>query len=174
MAVTDILLSKKTFRERIVEHLKERYLAQVAGTDGAIITWGVVSRKPLTKQEQSVGYALGIYDTSEKVKANIGHDMRFLNVVLEFHVAIKDDETDHVGSIMNAVLGEVQRVAGIDIQMGEDDPAHPGQPPSYKLAINTEERGSELEIGSEKPSVCAGVCVLEVTYRTKSNDPFRR
>lgn len=168
----DPLLSQKTFRERIAQHFVDRYLAQVAGTDGALITWDVVTRKPLTKQQQMMGYALGIYDTSEKVDPRIGHDARFLNIVFEFHVKISDAETDDVGTILNAVLGEVQRVAGLDIQCGDlyADPPNP----TYKLALQTTEKGSELEIGGEKPSVAAGVLIIEVQYRTKSNNPYER
>jgi hypothetical protein len=168
----DLLLSQKTFRERIVNHFERRYLSQIAGQDGALITWDVVSRKPLTKQQQLMGYALGIYDTSEKVEPKIGHDLRYLNVVFEFHVKISDAETDDVGALLNAVLGEVQRVAGLDIQCSDiyaDPPA-----PAYKLALQTTERGSELDVGSEKPSVAAGVLIIEVQYRTKPNNPFAR
>lgn len=168
----DLLLSQQTFRERICEHFKARYLAQVAGENGALITWDVVTRKPLTKEQQLLGYALGIYDTSEKVTPAISHDLRNLNIVFEFHAKISDGETDDVGTILNAVLGEVQRVAGLDIQCSDIYATPPDA--TYKLALNTTERGSELEIGAEKPSVVAGVLIIDVQYRTKPNNPYTR
>lgn len=168
----DPLLSQKTFRERIVQHYVDRFNVQVAGVDGALITWHYVTRKPLTKEQQLSGYALGVYDTSEKVKPMISHDLRDLNIVFEFHAKVSDGETDDVGTILNAVLGEVQRVAGLDIQCGDvyADPPNP----SYKLALNTTERGSEIDIGGEKPTVVSGVLIIEVQYRTKPNNPYTR
>lgn len=165
--------NKLTFRERIMQHWEKRFQRQVKGVDGARITWDKVTRKPLTKNDQMIGDALGIYDTSERVTKEIGYDVRVLNIVFEFHHVVRDWETGDVPSALNAILGEVQRVAGLDHQLGEPDPNNPTGP-SYKLAINTEEQGSEIDIGGEKPSSVTGVLIVRVTYRTKSNNPFRR
>lgn len=161
----DLTLSK---RERIMRHLVNRFERLVEGTDGARITWDYVRRTPMTKAIQIAGNSLGIYDTSEKVSKELSYDVRLLNVVFEFHAKVNDAETDDVPTILNQVLGEVQRVALLDIQMGGSDPDNL----LYKLAINTEEQGSEIDIGGEKPSVVTGVVIVRVTYRTKTNDPF--
>jgi hypothetical protein len=161
-----------TFRERIMRHWVTRFQSQKKA-EGARVEWDVVTRKPLTKADQMLGDAIGIYDTSERATKEIGYDVRVLNVVFEFHHVVRDWETDDVPSALNAVLGEVQRVAGIDHQLGEPDPNNPTGP-SYKLAINCEEQGNEIDIGGEKPSSVTGVVIMRITYRTKSNNPFRR
>lgn len=160
-----------TFRERIMRHLQSRFEGQVAGTGDATITWDTVTRKPLNKLEQHMTYGIGLYDTSEKVKQEIGHDLRFLNVVLEFHCRVSEAETGDVGSILNAALGEVQRVALSDIHCVEVDPDTSA---TYQLALDVNEKGSEIDVGGEKPTSVAGVLIIEVKYRTKSNNPFKR
>lgn len=162
----DLTLTK---RERIMRHLVNRFERLVEGVDDARITWDYVTRTPLTKAMQMAGNSLGIYDTSEKVSKEISYDIRLLNVVLEFHATINDAETGDVPTILNQVLGEVQRVALLDIQMSGDL-----DDPLYKLAINTEEQGSEIDIGGEKPTVVTGVVIIRVTYRTQTNNPFSR
>lgn len=161
-----------TFRERIMRHWVNRFQNQ-RKVDGARIEWDVVTRKPMTKNEQMLGDAVGIYDTSERVTKEISYDVRILNIVFEFHHLVRDWETGDVPTVLNAALGEVQRVAGLDHQLGEIDPLNPGGP-TYKLAINCEEQGNEIDIGGEKPISVTGVLIVRVTYRTKSNDPFRR
>ena len=168
--MTDVTL---TFRERIMRHLVNRFERRVEGVEDAKITWDYVTRSPLPKQQQMAGNSQGIYDTSERVSTEIGFDTRILNVVLEFHAKISEGEASDVPSILNQTLGEVQRVAGLDIQMGEVDPDNPDGP-SYKLALNTEEQGNEIDIGGERPAVVTGVVIIRVTYRTRNNDPFRR
>jgi hypothetical protein len=150
-----------TKRERIMAHLKERFEAQQKASSGptpdAKYTWDVVTRLPLTKNEKEIGFAVGLYDTSERKRADIGRDMCSLNVVVEFHVKMM--EGDDIPRIMNRVMGEVQRVMGLDIYCGQ-------------IANNVEEKGNELEIPGPNATSCAGMVVYEITYRHKSNNPY--
>ena len=161
-----------TFRERIMRHWVARFQSQ-RKADGARIEWDVVTRTPMTKAMQTAGDTIGVYDTSERVTKEISYDVRVLNVVFEFHHAVRDWETSDVPTALNQILGEVQRVAGLDHQLGEPDPDNPDGP-TYKLAINCEEQGNEININGEKPSVVEGVVIVRITYRTRSNNPFRR
>ena len=147
----------QTHREKIIQHLIARFEAQVQGTASARVTWGVVSDLPLSKTQQEDGYAVGIYDTSEKVKVDIGRDTRFLNVVVEFHLKLYED--DPQTSYLRQALGEVQRVMGSDIYCGG-------------LTMNVTEMGSELDVTSSNDRRVAGVSVFEVKYRTPTNQPF--
>lgn len=156
-----------TFRERIMQSLDHRFRQQSFAI-GSLIEWDAVTRKPITTGERNRGNVLGVYDTSERVTKEINWDVRFLNVVLEFSRHIHEAEADDIPTILNQTLGEVQRVAGLDIQISDKDN------PAYKLALNTREKGNEIDIVGEKPSVVQGVVILEVQYRTRNNDPFRR
>ena len=164
MAITPPLVGDPTLRERIMRVIKRRFEVQQAGVSSAILTWDVVTRLPLTKDQQLEGYAIGIYDTSEKVRPDIGRDERFLNVAMEFHIKLAED--DDPETYLNGVLGEVQRVAQLDLQNKEED--------GYALSINMQEKGSELDISGTDSRNVAGLVVFEVHYRTKANNPFRR
>jgi len=155
-----------TFRERILRHMVARFEAIEKDVDGALFEWDVVTRTPPSKMEQYFDYVLGIYDTSEKVAQRMGYDERFLNVVFEFQVRIPQGLTDEIGSFMNEALGEVQRVALSDINCTEEG--------GYQLSLDVNEKGSELEITGDKPGFVAGVLIIEVKYRTKSNNPLTR
>lgn len=151
-----------TQREQIVQHLMARFSAQSVGVDGALITWDVVAQAPLSKNQQDNDFSVAIFDTSEKVAQDIGRDRRALNIAIEFHCKVR--EGDEPATILRRALGEVQRVAGLDPQMTE--------PGGRKLALDTNERGSELEVLSKDDRHVAGVVIYEVLYRTKSNSPF--
>lgn len=144
-------------RHRIIAHLMARFEAQQAGTDGAVISWDNVVDVPPSKEQQEARYTVGIYDTSEKVVPKIGVDERALNVVVEFHLTLYED--DPQGRYIREALAEVQRVMGSDIYCGG-------------LTMNVIERGSELEVTSAHDRRVAGVAVFEVKYRTPTNNPF--
>lgn len=152
-----------TQREQIVQHLLDRFSAQSAGTDGALITWDVVTQAPLSKNQQHNDHVIGIYDTSERVVQDIGRDRRALNIAIEFHCRVLEGEEP--ATKIRRALGEVQRVAGLDPQMTD---ATTGK----KLALDLNEKGNELEVLSKDDRQVAGVVIYEVLYRTRSNSPF--
>lgn len=153
-----------TIRERIMEVFRKRFLAQTRGQNGAAITWDVVERRPLDPDEQNRGYALSMFDTSEKKVDVVGKVEAYLNVVFEFHVTLS--EGDAPGTFANSVLGEVQRVALLDLNMKEDD--------DYQLSIDVQEKGSEIEITTAGPKKVAAVLIVEVKYRHRPGKPTVR
>jgi len=162
MSLTPEPVGPDPIRNRIMKHLKKRFECEVANVNGASFTWDEVSRLPLTKEQQQSGYAIGLYDTSERVRPDVQRDERRLSVAMEFHVKLA--ECDDAADFANRVLGEVQRIIGLDIYCTEENT---GQ----KLSLNIEERGSELDITSSNPGVVAGVLIVEIKYRTRVNDP---
>lgn len=151
-------------RERIMEVFRKRFLAQQRGVNGAAVTWDVVERRPLTSDEQSRGYALAIFDTSQKKKDLVGKTECYLNCVFEFYVTLS--EGDEPGTFGNTILAEVQRVAMLDLNMAEGD--------GFQLTVDVQEKGDELEIIAPEPNHISGVLVVEVTYRHKSGKPSVR
>lgn len=151
-------------RERIMEVMKKRFLSQKRSVNGAAVTWDVVERRPLTADEQGRGYAIGIFDTSQKKKDLVGRTECYLNVVLEFYVTLA--EGDEAGTLANTVLAEVQRVAMLDLNMREED--------GYHLSLDVQEKGDEIEINAPEPKLIASVLIIEITYRHKTGMPSVR
>lgn len=151
-------------RERIMEVMKQRFLDQQRGVDGAAVTWDVVERRPLTADEQGRGYAIGIFDTSQKKKDLVGRTECYLNVVLEFFITLADG--DEPGTFANTILAEVQRVAMLDLNMKEAD--------GYQLSLDVQEKGDEIEINAPEPKRIAAVLIVEITYRHKTGKPSVR
>lgn len=145
-----------TVRERIMQHLVERYKSIRKGVDGFNVTWDYVVRRQPTKAEARDGNILELIDVGEKKNPGVGYDMVKLRIVAEFHIQMM--EGDEPSSILNEALGDVVRAAGLDIQCG-------------KLALNLEDEGNELDIDGAVDNVVSGVVVFIVTYRCKSNDP---
>ena len=54
-------------RTRVLKAISDRFLARVAGTDGATITWNTVTRAPLSRVEKKMGNCLGITTGTERV-----------------------------------------------------------------------------------------------------------
>lgn len=153
-----------TIRRRIMAVLLARFAAQVAGVGDAIITWDVISDKPLSADEISKGYAIGVYDTSEKKKDITNATECFLNVVMEFHVRIADG--DNMTDVLRAVMGEVQRVAQVDLNTKEPD--------CYQLTVDVQEMGNELENIAPQTLDGAGVVVFTFRYRHVPGKPWLR
>jgi hypothetical protein len=158
------LFGDPTMRERIMRVFKARFEAQQRGIHQAALTWNVVSRKPLSVSDQNAGFAIGIYDTSEKKQDAVSRVECFLNVVFEFHATLA--ESDDPETWANGVLGEVQRVATLDLNMKEED--------GYHLSVDVKEKGNELENFAEKATKVSGVLVVEVQYRHRPGNPRAR
>lgn len=149
---------RHTVRELIMQSLK--CLFEGSPIDSTDISWGLVSRKPLTKSEVTDhGYSLGLYDTSERVVEQTGCELRNVNVVFEFHVKLYED--DEPATYLTQCLGSVARRIGTDITLGG-------------LVLNCRESGSELDIDGAFSNYASGIIVFDVTYRCRSNDPFTR
>jgi len=162
--MNELLAAEPTIRDRILEVFKKRYLAQQRGVNGAALTWDVVSRTALSNEDQLAGFALGIYGTSEKKSPQMGSMDCFMNVVLEFHSTLS--EGDDPERWYEGVLGEVQRVAMLDLQMKDEN--------GVALALNVIEKGNEPDILMENATKIAGVVVMEVKYRHKVGNPTKR
>lgn len=148
-----------TLRDQIMEHLRERFKQQRAGVNDANITWDIVSREPLTKNQQEEGQSVGLFDTSESSSFLVGKTLKEMNVVVEFHIKVR--EGDPVAPAANAALGECQRIMGMDVYCGG-------------LSMQMEEKGNELEIAGPNDRIVAGVTIWKVQYRHKVNNPFRK
>lgn len=149
-----------TVREQIMRNIKATFEAGLNTAKGDELTWGVVERKPITKRDlASRDNAIGIFDTSERVQEAVGHERRFVNVVIEFHVSLA--EGDDPGVFLNHALGQVLLRMGRDIYRGG-------------LALNTRENGSELDIDGAFDKYVSGVVVFDVSYRCRPNDPYSR
>lgn len=153
-----------TLRERIMRVFEARFLARSRGVNDAAVTWDVATRKPLTAEQQKAGYAVGIYDTSEKKVDRVGCVECMLNVVFEFHVTVA--EGDDAEQLLNNVLGEVQTVALLDVNMAEED--------GYQLAIDVVEKGNEIEFHAAGATKVAGMVIVEVRYKHRVGNPRRR
>ncbi|KRW94355.1 hypothetical protein [Paracoccus sp. MKU1] len=150
--------TRHTVRERIMQAIQARF--ESAPAQPGDISWGLVTRKPITKSDiANENFALGLYDTSERIKEGTGWEMHFLNVVLEFHVRIH--EGDEPSTFLNHCLGQVSTRIGEDITWGG-------------LAINTRESGSELDIDGAFDKYVSGILVVDVSYRCRPNDPYTR
>ena len=162
--MNELPMAPPSIRERIVTVLIKRFLDQKRGVDGAAITWDVVTDEPLSSDQQSKGYAVGVYDTSERKQDGVQHIMCFLNIVFEFHSTLADG--DEPMKIARACLTEVQRVATKDLNTKEED--------GYHLTLDIQEKGNELENIAPNPSKVSGVAIFEVKYRHRPNDPTKR
>lgn len=163
-----MLANQETYRQRIVDHLVKRFRSQVVGINNATIHWDVVSTTTLSKDQQALGYALGLYDTNESSTQIINYDENTLNLIAEFHIKINEgDEPDRK---LRHALGEVQRVVGLDIQCSEPQPDNS----LFKLCQKIQVRGSEFDNFGQKPTIVAGVAIFAVTYKTRVNNPFLR
>jgi len=153
-----------TIRQRIMAVLIARFKDQRRGVAGAIMTWDHVTDIAMSAERQRDGYILGVYDTSEKKKDLTGAVECYLNVVMEFSVNIA--EGDDMPSVLRAVMGEVQRVASLDLNTREAD--------GYQLTIDVQEKGNEIENMGEKATRGSGVVVFEFKYRHKPGKPAER
>lgn len=145
-----------TQREKIMRHLVARF--EAPPLDGDDVQWNFVTRKPMTASAISLANcAIGFYDTSETVSEGVGWELRTVNVVAEFH--LKLSEGDDPAVFLNHGLGSTIRRVGIDIHMGG-------------LALNTKEKGSELDIDGAFDKYVSGILVFGVSYRCRPNDPY--
>lgn len=147
--------TRSTIRERIMQALKTTFEDDVSPDR---VNWEKVTRSPPQKSDlQTLTTVLGIYDTSETIREGAGWEMRMVNVIFEFHVRLA--EGDEPGTYLNHCLGSISNRIGEDIHMGG-------------LAINTVEKGSELDIDGAFDKSVAGMIVFSVSYRCRPNDPY--
>ena len=150
--------TRHTVREQIMQNLQAIF--EAAPSDPDDISWGVVTRKVLNKTILGTNpYAIGLYDTSEKIQEGVGWEMRTFNVVLEFHVALM--ENDEPSTFLNHCLGQVETRIGQDISLGG-------------LASNCQTRGSELDIDGAFDKYVSGILIVAVSYRCSANNPYNR
>ena len=149
--------TRSTLREQIMASMKTIFETDVSSDR---VNWDFVTRTPPSKSQiQNNVTVLGIYDTSEKIEEGAGYERRHLNVVLEFHVRLAED--DEPSTFLNHCLGSITNRIGEDISLGG-------------LALNTVEKGSELDIDGPFDKTVAGMIVFSVSYRCRSNDPYTR
>lgn len=148
--------SRETIRERIMVQLVATF--EAAPVAPLVLNWDVVTRDPVTATTvQNVDTALGLYDTTERVRERTGYEERFLNVVVEFHLRMAED--DVASRFLNHAIGEVVSRVGADLSHGG-------------LAIDTKEAGNELDVDGQYDKYVSGVIVFEVRYRCRPNDPY--
>jgi hypothetical protein len=157
----------QTIRDRIMTCIVGRFSAIVAGQDGYTRGWQIVSQLPLTKGDMRAGgkgtQTIGIFDTSEKVASAIGVKNRSLTVAIEFYAHIYEG-ADPRGTV-GILLGEIARSMDADPQVTE-------QGTGIRLAVNTTEVASEIDIESARDHVVGGVVIFQVAYRTRADSPF--
>lgn len=147
-----------TIREQIMRNFVSVF--EAAPVIAGDVSWGLVTRAQITKGNiEGVNYAIGIYDPSEKITEGMGHEMRRVNVVCEFHAKLMQGDDPAV--YLNHCLGQVQSRVGKDIRRGG-------------IALNTRELGSELDIDGAFAEYVSGVVVFDVSYRCRPNDPYTR
>lgn len=147
-----------TIRERIMRNMVARF--EQAPSNGHDITWGRVTRKPITKTSlANENFVIGLYDTSDRTREGVGYETHNLNVVIEFHVKLQQD--DDPSSFLNHCIGQVVRRVAQDIHMGD-------------LALNCRENGSELDIDGAFATYVSGMVIFDVSYRCRPNDHYTR
>jgi hypothetical protein len=145
-----------SYRERIMEHLVDRFGDIREGENGYTVTWNVVARRPMTKAELNLGNALGLFDVEEEKTARIGYYDCQLKVVCEFfHVLQIGDEPS---TELNRMLCDIQRAMRSDIGCGG-------------LSLNIVENNSELDIDGPADRLVAGVVEFQIAYRCALDDP---
>jgi hypothetical protein len=143
-------------RERIMQHLTERFQARQAGVDGALITWNMVTRKPISRTEVGMGDTLGIFDVRETKDPVMQHMVCELTVIFEFYCALMLG--DEPSTELNRMLLDVQRTIRTDIYCSG-------------LSLNIVESKNELDIDGPTDSLVAGVIEVTVLYRHLVDDP---
>lgn len=143
-------------RERIMEHLKERFESMQDGVDDYTTTWNVVTRNPVSTSEVEFGKTLGLFDVSESKTP----DMQFMRcdlvVVVEFYH--RSEMGDEPATELNRMLLDVQRAMRSDIYCSG-------------LTLNVVEMKSELDIDGPADSLVAGVVEFQVQYRHYVDNP---
>lgn len=150
--------TRPSARQLIIDHLVARFEAIEAGVDDFVTGWSVVKTVPLSKEDTRHSTALGIYDTSEENRDEIGHQQKLMNVVFEFHaVTLEGISPD---KFARQLLAEIERTIHLDIYMGQ-------------LAMDAQERGNELDVESGNDKVVSGVVIYQIRYRHRVGDPYQ-
>lgn len=143
-------------REKIMQHLKERFEGLREDVNGYTTTWNTVCRRPMTKTEIFMGDALGIYDISEEKEAVINFYNCTLTVALEFFYLLQ--QGDEPSTELNRMLVDIQRAMRSDISCGG-------------LSFNCVENESELDIDGPADRLVAGTVEFRIQYRHFLDDP---
>jgi hypothetical protein len=144
-------------RERIMEHLRERFLAvRMNDGEGYTTQWNIVTRTPLGKSEISMGDAVGLFDPNETKTQEMMFMRCSLTVQVEFYYSMQLG--DNAATELNRLLLDVQRTMRQDIQCGG-------------LCLNIVESRSELDIDGPGDSLVVGLAEFQVLYRHSVNDP---
>lgn len=156
-------MAELTVRNRIMEHLKERFEGIEAGIDDYTVTWNTIARRPLSDIEMQTGDALALIDRGEAKSEEIGYMRSVMEVLTEFWIRVDFEEDPSVR--LNEVLGEVQRTMRSDINSTVTTV------PLCQLTINITEVRNELDVEGPGDNLVGGVVAWEVVYRHQSNDP---
>lgn len=157
MSIIKEPLPPVTHRWKIVEHLRDRFLACKQGRDGRYMTWNVVKTEPILKPDTITGNAIGLYVPRETKEAAVSHTYATLSLATEFHVKI--GLGDDAAKIAHLVLGEVESIVLSDINSGG-------------LSLNIVEKGNELDVeGPQGSNLVSGIVFWEVQYRHRVGNP---
>lgn len=149
-------MSDESKRERIMQHLKQRFEGIQAGVGGYSTTWNTVSRKPVSTVEAQMGNMLGLFDVNESKTPDMQFMRCSLTVVIEFY--FRTQMGDEPGTELNRMLLDVQRAMRSDIYCSG-------------LTLNVVEMKSELDIDGPSDSLVAGVVEFLVQYRHAVTNP---
>ena len=143
-------------RERIMEHLKERFEARQEGVGGAMYTWNMVTRRPISRVEVAQGNTIGLFDVQEEKHQEMMHMRCHLAVVVEFYCSLMIG--DEPSTELNKMLLDVQRTIRQDIYCSG-------------LTLNVVENKNQLDIDGPTDNMVAGVVEFMVQYRHLVDDP---
>jgi hypothetical protein len=143
-------------RERIMQHLADRFTARQAGVDDALYTWNTVTRRPISRVEVGMGETIGIFDVREVKEQQMMHMLCELTVVIEFYCSLMIG--DEPATELNKMLLDVQRTIRKDIYCSG-------------LSLNLVESKNELDIDGPTDNLVAGVVEVTVLYRHLVDDP---
>lgn len=149
-------MSDVSKRERIMEHLKARFEARQKDVDGALYTWNMVTRRPISRLEVGMGDAIGLFDVRESKTPDMQFMRCDLTVVVEFYCALMLG--DDPGTELNKMLLDVQRTIRADIYCSG-------------LTLNVVESKNQLDIDGPTDNLVAGVVEFTVLYRHTVDDP---
>lgn len=149
-------MSHQSKRERIMQHLQDRFTAMQVGVNGYSTTWNAVVRRPLTKQETAIGDAVALFDVDEEKTPEIGFYRCSLRIQVEFFCTMLTG--DDPSTELNRMLLDVQRCMRTDVTCGG-------------LGFNILELRNELDVDGPADRLVAGVVEFQVQYRHMLDDP---
>lgn len=149
-----------TVRKQIIVAMRDAYRAVAAAAptgDPFGIEFSICEIGPLLDNANRKRAAVGIVAGKERKEFLYPYIQCWLMVHIEFRYTVNQPDPSSTGEMAEDALGVVQRVFLQDRTWGG-------------LALDTKEKGNELDLSSYMDRTIQGVLHLEVQYRTSHKD----